>query len=726
MNKGQITLFIILGIVILSIFIFLFTITASVSENRLERQRENAVSGALDATVIQRYASICVDDALKTGLELIGYQGGTLFEGQLGGISTPDHVSFDGHDVSFGITRQELYPPQLYPCSSQFASQPPAFCRYPRLQQGVRFGQSRLPLLESPDGALSIQKQLERYIAEYVRQCVDIPRLQEEEGLRAYTLTEGIPVVEVIFRNADVVATVDYPLSVSIGGEEPVTQFIYFEAWLPVRFRHIYDALEAIIQKDISDVGYDLQTEAAQELPFSYAFPNPLNLRYESLGQDGIFIIEDPSSVVDGNNYVFQSARQNRPPALEYINRYESQQDVYDYLLIAGETADFTARAGDPDEDPVTYEFYGELGAGTGSHFNHVVPEAGYYTVTMTAADGALSDGQDIRVLADHKLQPDFIIDNGYADVPDQFVSIEDPFFLDASATKKTLDPSATYSLAYTFLGGTSQTPSFCSIIPSYEGCEPGIYDTARVGIDEIDPVGAMRLGVQDITLHTRLAYNGLEQSDSTTRQVEVKECLPHRNQGTAPYPYNEEDANTLYPNNPTPDPFQADHACCTDNFAIADSDTVCYKLEQCGHPEATLLSRRNRLCNGNRGNVCEGDWSADWDNLNTCGFNGQNECSGIADAPDGGCQGFAPYAVRPINGLWCTGPTGCEQLGCGKVAILGPLFGIEIGGIDSDGSGKLDSAQDYCGCTEADVDNQRACFKDGLSEDGDLIMGIC
>src|SRR3989344_3878825 len=200
MKNGQITLFIIVGIVILSIFVFLFTITASLSEDKLERQRERAVSSALDTTLIQRYASVCVDNALETGLRLIGLQGGSLFAWQPGGVVTPDHILFRGNNVSFGIMAP-LRPP-LYPCSEQFAAMAPAFCRYPYSNSVIKFGQSRLPLLEG--GPLSVQKQLEQYIAAYVLRCVDVNRLQEEEGLQAYAIQEGMPAAEVIFRNADV------------------------------------------------------------------------------------------------------------------------------------------------------------------------------------------------------------------------------------------------------------------------------------------------------------------------------------------------------------------------------------------------------------------------------------------------------------------------------------------------------------------------------------------
>ena len=709
MKNGQITLFIIVGIVILSIFVFLFTITASVSEDKLERQRERAVSSALDAALIQRYASVCADNALETGLKLIGLQGGSLFAWQLGGVVTPDHISFMGNDVGFGIMTRLRSP--LYPCSEQFAAMAPAFCRYPYTNSVIKFGQSRLPLLEG--GPLSVQKQLEQYIAAYVRRCVDVNRLQEEEGLQAYAIQEGMPAAEVIFRNADVVAKIDYPLSVSIGGEEPVTQFVYFESQLPVRFRHIYNTMSEIIQKDISDLGYDVRTEAMQELPFSPAFPNPLKFRYESAGHHELFIVEDPFSVVGSQNYIFQSARQNRPPALDYIYKYESLHDLYDYLLVVGDVAQFEAHAEDPDEDAVSYEFKSDFGIGVGNRFSTAVPDAGYYSVVMSATDGSLGDWQDVRILADPQLHSDFVIDNGYADVPDNFLSIEDPFFLDASAAKKTLDPYATYSFTYSFFSAVPQTTSeVCSIVPGYGHCEPGFYDFGSISIDNLN--NGISLGAQEITLLTRLAYNGFEQSDSANQQIEVTECLPHRNPGTAPYPYNNEDVSSLYPNNPELNPFQADHMCCTNDFTIAGQDTACYTLEQCGHPAKTLLSRRSRYCSGDSGNTCEGDWSADWDNLNRCGFNGRNECSEIAD----GCQGYIPYITREGLG-WCNGPTGCEQLGCGRVPIIGALFGFEIGGIDSDSSG-LNSPQDYCGCTEADVDNQRACIKDGS------VTGVC
>ena len=78
-SRGQITLFIILGVIILTSFLFLYAISSFLAEQQLEQQRQQIVQHPFDATLVHRFTSVCVDDALKKGMEALGKHGGYIF-----------------------------------------------------------------------------------------------------------------------------------------------------------------------------------------------------------------------------------------------------------------------------------------------------------------------------------------------------------------------------------------------------------------------------------------------------------------------------------------------------------------------------------------------------------------------------------------------------------------------------------------------------------------------
>lgn len=689
----------IMGIVILVMFVFLAYSLRYISVQRLEEQREEIVETAIEAAAIQYFASVCVDDALKNGILLIGKQGGTIFDWQITnsqGVPDVAHLVFSGTPVVYGIAPSDLSPLPAYPCF-EFIDRPPAFCRYP--QQGViaQFGIDSLPQLDG--GPQSIQARLQKYIEAYVVRCIDVNQLAQEHGFSGYAFEAGTPVAHVDFRNTDVVATVDYPLSITIRGEEPISQFVNFRSQLPLRFRHLYTAVKDALRKDVSHVTFnpslDLNRDAFNGEPVQFSRLNPpAQFRSLSLGENDIFFFEDPSSKIGGKPYTFQIARKNRAPALEYVSKNPSLLvDLYDYLILEGERVDVAPKSADPDEDGVSFRYGGTLGTGTGNFFlSSPIAIPGKYTLSVEASDGPLADKQDVRVLVDRVLRPSFVVRSIYPDVPEGYVSREDPFFIDATATNASLDHYANYTFRWSSQLFAPVTSDYaCSRLPGALRCD----DPLPLPLIQQLPQQNQYVpasGTTAVTLDVTLEYNNRQQNARTDKFVQVVPCLLHKNPADAPFPYNRAD------------PYLANHACCVGDAAnplawtIAPPTAECYRKDNSCQPGRFVYFTEKDYCRSGRGNICgDGDAIPETEPTNRCGCTAASECADKAIS----------YGLRPGVG-WCHGFDGCQQFCKAGSAIVD----VNANSITDQG--------DICGCTSST--QGKACDKDATN----TFDGVC
>ena len=695
MKRGQVTLFMILGVVLVLVVVLLFSILSQFSEHSLEEQRQRAVQSATQTEALQHFISVCVEDALASGMKLLGEQGGYLFQDpyveQYSTQYAPAYLALDEgareRKIAFLIVPRPHDEAPRYPCSEGFREMAPAFCRYPQYDGIVRFGESRLPVLE--DGPFSIRSQLERSIIRYVRSCVQLEGIAREIGLGNTTFLAGEPHATVQFGAAQVSARVEYPFTITGAAGDPVTEVLLFSADVPVRFRRLHQAINDFLMREVSDVEFPAESATLAETGTQLALLAPqLTLRRIALAADDIFVINDTASRIGNESYVFWLARKNRPPVLGYVAQYQSLHDRYDALLIHGEQLALTLNASDPDEDSVRSATSGDFGTSQGSEFTSAaagVPP-GYYRQTSTAADGSLQDWQDVRILIEPQLSAGFRTANLYDDIPDNVISPEDPLILDARATNTTLDPFADYTFQWSAFGDLLQADGACVVLPGYSRCDEPLPAIATIREQNTWPLSR----VAALQLDVALSYNGRGQSSSLAQDVLIAPCLPHRSSGALPPPGTDEA------------PYLADHTCCIGEPA---QDPATWRLAQknelacAAQPNAKLscegthlLQRQQKTvsCDGIRGNTCRElpDASnvhySDWIITNTCGFSDpQYQCAQIASE----CEGFAPYGLRPAQG-WCYGAEGCASF-CPR--------GLPV--VDLNRNGVADQG-DACGCS--------------------------
>jgi len=699
MSRGQITLFIILGVVILTSFMFLYAISSFVAEQQLEQQRQQIVQHPFDATLVQRFASVCVDDALKKGLEEIGRHGGYIFGTQ----DEPESVTANGEKILVGVTYRVQSP--LYPCLEQFASAAPAFCRYGDYTGIIQYGNVQLPPLEG--GLFSIEGILNTFISDYVENCLNLESFAADAGLTGYIVTaEDEPDVNVDFRDTDTYVAVDYPVSVDIGDGE-LSRIVLFESRVPVRFKQLYSALLDAAQKEVSNSSFSLDVlqqfftvnhARVKETVKLHQLSPSVAIRSERIGRDILYTVEDPASRIENRRYVFRFLQKNRPPALEFVQKNPSylynlpDSDIYDVLMIKGEQVGMQLKAHEPDNDVITYSSSGDFGVSNGNAVPLSSLTSGILKQKITVSDTLLNDFQELRVLVDEPLTAQFAVRNYYGQ--EDVVSPEDPFDLDATQTKEqTKDPFARHQFAWQLSGLSYETENDCVGFPSFGSCG-GIVD-----IESIKDLTSIFQGAVPIKLDATRTYakantdpNAQERvlSSSGTKIVTVVPCIVH-DSTDEPYPFNRDD------------PYLARHACCEGNptepstWQLKSASSVCHQQDAC--KDGFYLAKKSFFCSGVRGNMCGSDFSVEPTTPLTCGASDIPGCLSIPFS----CERQLPWSIA--NGVWCygsaPGATGCEQA-CdkGEVVYLGSDAGFQFGGTYQNVPGRTDFK---CGCQLGD-----------------------
>lgn len=691
LTKAQVTSFMILGIVILSAFILVFYLVNTLTKENLEKQTLEIAEELLSKSALNFYTSECLDDALIEGLILIGNQGGYIFKDQPGSVFGSDlpSITLAGANISKLIVSQN--PAPQFPCAGGIA---PDFCMFKNIlppgEPSYPLGKNLLPRLDKGD--FSIRAQLESYIEHRTQECTNFQNIIELEGLQQYNVQEQPLEAKVTFSQASVTADLNYPITLTLGDRpQPILHLLKFKSTAQIRFKDIYNVIDDMLKKETQYLNFNISKHS-----FDQYYNNQYNLINAYTGFEFTSIENPPadifqltdrlSELMPGQAYVFQFARENRPPALDYTNKSRSIHEpldpkIYDYYLEVGETITLKPSAIDPDEDKITIGFGGDLGASqlTSSFNTPPIGIASYLTTTndiglkyirISASDAQLEDFQQLRVLVERKLEANAEAShNSYPGIANNLASIEDPYYLDASQTTELEDLYVDYNYQWYGAGISVNKPYKCIAVPGYENCSKATFDINTIRNQAFTSLG----NNQQITLIVTATHENKDktlQTDTTTKTIDVKLCLPHRS-SSLPYPYNPSDV----------DPFQADHACCKDDGTYEGITKSCYQKQEyiCNSNQFTLDRKdTRRYCTGARGNTCEGQITTDWTSLNQCGTNALPGCSGI----NLNCESFTPFGLR-INKGWCYGNQGCDSF-CTKPVV------------DTNNDG----VQDACGCS--------------------------
>jgi len=523
MRRSQVTAFMLLGLVLVSVFGFSFFMTKSISEQKLQKEIEMAANDVMQDIPIESYVTECLDKAFRQAILLIGQQGGTIHYSQPGSslnstFVLPSTVLYGEENITYLIkpipSRNSLdkfsvmYSGKYsdlpgYPCFGSTPENQTNHCYYiadTTADEYVYGGWWMFDLDERYRAKVSEpeyqnviipswKRQIESYVEHNVKECVNFSVVGEVLG---YNISDGDVTANVtITAGTKVAVRIDYPVVITVRGGQPVTRISSFYGDERIRLRDIYKFISKIIEADAKYVEFNLSGVAAS----NNIFYNLSNADFKVIYQDGYDIIKlfDHESSMLGEEYEFWFARQNRPPALDYVyggdesnyepgsgSRYKlntpsGKSYLFDYVIKANVELKVDPLAHDPDEDSIVYNYsawqetyyewfnasaFNDLncsnelfacvvrnntykphnwtssascyGDGCEVHYNLSDLDLGAHILNVTVDDGKTRDWQEVRIMVIESPTAEARGNNSFGDIDNSFASIEDLYWLDA------------------------------------------------------------------------------------------------------------------------------------------------------------------------------------------------------------------------------------------------------------------------------------------------------
>ena len=479
-RTAQVTLFIIVGLIILFVFLGLLGLSASVQQQLLLDAKEKVYSDIFSKEALRIYVDRCLKEGMDRGLTLLGRQG-RIWKDQFGGrepfVEGITGLTIGANRVFYGLVDDSLskYPSyqNAYPCATDLNH--PEFCRYNYPDTGLGFGAIKLD-------RRFIQADLERFLAAHTVACVEELVKSEINQVAALETSPDVS-FKVTLNTGVITVKVNYPLKLTAGKEE-FFHLSQFDFTYPSDFDQLLTtAVLFPLRNDQKYLDFNYTEKTLLQDSFKYkseeVIPNYcdaqgvcqqstrsslhelLGLRMKNItlpNGDDLYqftLSKDKIIFGSGGEYTYQFVRQNRPPALDYVHRLECLASKYDYLVLQGDSElgaiSINLTALDPDEDAPTFSFEkpagfpgSEQASETSNYFvslqtvlEKIAPRPEPYIFKARVSDSHQEDYQEVRVLVDQPLVTKIKIKSPYPDLEVSEIdgkyplSREDPYFLD-------------------------------------------------------------------------------------------------------------------------------------------------------------------------------------------------------------------------------------------------------------------------------------------------------
>jgi len=318
MRRGQLTLIVIVGLVMLIVLGLIYFVIASDAAQRSRSSIDESRFSREAVAPVREFVQGCLDNALASSLLILGKQGGVLYESQGGlvaDVGAPAGlrvVSYDDYRVPYG-----LHAPRGV-VSAFFYADPPDYPwpRFPLLTTDTNvfdyqgfFGFERLPPLQGEfENALpSVEGQLRAAVLHTLKSCLDFSQLQ---GIPA-TVAGEVTDVGVFLNLEDTAVVVNTTLEVRSQDGGSGTVLGQFTSRSDVRLRKVYDTIHALLGRDGTDIRANIQGFVADGIVSA--------VTSDIRPGDNLLVASDTVGLVGGQQYEFRVMLENRQPALVYI-----------------------------------------------------------------------------------------------------------------------------------------------------------------------------------------------------------------------------------------------------------------------------------------------------------------------------------------------------------------------------------------------------------------------
>lgn len=384
----------ILGIVMfIAIGLVLYLSKSIVKKSGLSSEKR-IQTAKLDTQPIKEFVTKCLDKLSKDALALIGRQGGYIYAEQ-GGTIAPFKDSDEGilfikdsnMKIFYNIKPLLLAAPQPY--STSIPEYPWATFPYGPVNQNIKifngiFGVNSMPPLTTSGGPHSIQTQMEAFIDSNMEKCMDFD-IFTNEGFSVQAAKSRTKVL-IGTKNVNVISEI--PLEITNTKTQESTELKDFSTVLGVRLSEMYYFIKELIDKDISQITFDIKDTSNNKNFFNIEVSENIHKK------DDLISIKDEKSLIYGQPFEYVFGRKNRAPALYYIKNSVLTFPHGYTISQADLLQDSELKAEDPDEDNPVITIEAQL-------INPSLPtilDRPQIKFKVEANDGLLSDYQIITV----------------------------------------------------------------------------------------------------------------------------------------------------------------------------------------------------------------------------------------------------------------------------------------------------------------------------------------
>lgn len=224
-QRGQVTIFIIVGIILVFAFAGILYFTRSaVTQEIISEEEPLLVSVPQQFVPVQRYTENCLSQIGKRGIKVLGESGGYIYPDLVGKYSLSDPTNSDG--VLIGTQGVPFWYYNAQPNSAN----------------SVSFSSLRPELYEKNDPAMSIEAQLARYVKEQLDSCLN--NYSALSTLQVQFLDGGQKEVKARVGETGIVFTLNMNLRVILGQDQ--SDLNQFSIKVPIHFKHYYDVASKI------------------------------------------------------------------------------------------------------------------------------------------------------------------------------------------------------------------------------------------------------------------------------------------------------------------------------------------------------------------------------------------------------------------------------------------------------------------------------------------------
>lgn len=311
--KAQVTLFVVLGIILMIIVGFSLLIKDMILDNKISESADSIFRELEQASNLNAHMKLCLKDISRNGLFLLGVQGGYIYESQGGTQIEPENVVSNTQRNFLGIEEDYSLSPWIFSEAngdSFSTSNPPKLCSSDGPNRigvsGLSINSCKLLTVFAPE-PYNIQDSFSSYISNSLPDCLNIEEYATRNGNK---IVPGTPKTEIVLDENSFLVRVSYPFEISIKGKENSFIMNNYSYEVENRLQTMYNILYLAANQEARDIDFNLEEEILESSFFRDGFV----IQYEKDYFDGAHLVwlKDEKSLLNGRPYEFMFAIEDR------------------------------------------------------------------------------------------------------------------------------------------------------------------------------------------------------------------------------------------------------------------------------------------------------------------------------------------------------------------------------------------------------------------------------